>query len=442
MFKIADISVAHLTHDSRTVKQGSCFFVLNTKSANGKMYIKQAVSRGASIIVAEEKLDEPIPTLVVPDVREFMSRAAKRFYGACCDKMDIIGITGTNGKTTCAHMLKHILGKHTEIIGTLGPGKLTTPDPIELHEIFADMYRRGVRTVIMEVSAHAIHFRKIAGINFRTGIFTNLSQDHLDFFGTIDKYAQTKIDFMTSPAVHAVIVNIDDKYGREIIATHKYSFKYSIHSVKDLQLTPNGSMFEFEKHRFMVNMAGRFNVYNALACIQTARELGIKWGKVNKALRTLPPVPGRFSVIPCKGFSVIIDYAHTPDGLEKILTSCREFCAKRLIVVFGCGGNRDKTKREIMGAIAAKFSDYVVVTSDNPRYESPMAIMLQIEAGVKTVDKKYKLIEDRAEAVRHALGYAKEGDVVVIAGKGAETTQEIAGVFIPYTDEQIVREYI
>jgi len=435
VFKIADISVVHLTHDSRTVKQGSCFFALNARTANGKMYIKQAVSRGTSIIVAEEKLEEPVPTLVVPDVREFMSRAAKRFHNNVCDKMDIIGITGTNGKTTCAHMMAHILMKNVGIIGTLGPGKLTTPDPIELHEIFADMYKRGVRTVVMEVSAHAIHYRKIAGINFRTGIFTNLSQDHLDFFGTMEKYAQTKVDFMTSPAVHAAIVNTDDKYGREILDKHPYTFKYSL-TDKDCQhITPT------------------FNRYNALACVAAARELGIKQRKIAKALRTMPQIPGRFQRIG----NVIIDYAHTPDGLEKILLAARELCnwaqscaPTRLITVFGCGGNRDKTKREIMGAIAARLSDYVVVTSDNPRNESPMAIMLQIKQGIKTgvgahdcaLGEKYCLIEDRKKAIHHALNIAKPGDVVVIAGKGAETTQEISGNFIPYTDEQIVREYI
>jgi len=442
-FKIAGAEVTHLTHDSRTVRAGSCFFALSGGTANGTMYVRNAIAKGAAVIVTGEKLDEPVPQLVVPNVREFMALASKRFHGDVCDKMEIIAVVGTNGKTTCAHILKHILGNKAETIGTLGPGNLTTPDPIELHAIFADMYLRGVRHVVIEVSAHAIHYCKVAGINFRTAIFTNISQDHLDFFGTMEKYAQTKVGFFGS-AVQTAVVNADDPYGREIIAAHPNALKYSLVDAKGLKLAPVGSAFQYNGHRFNLNMAGQFNVYNALACILVAWDLGVRFTKIKRALKTLPPVPGRFNTFKTKsGATAIIDFAHTPDGLEKILASVREITAKdaKVICVFGCGGNRDKTKREIMGSIAARHSDFVVITSDNPRDEAPRAIMLQIEAGVKASTDKYCLKEKRDEAVKYALEMAQHGDMVVIAGKGAETTQEIAGKFIPYTDEHIVRQY-
>ena len=430
------------------------------------MHVIQAVARGAVLIVAEEKLEDiTIPQLTVPNVREFMSLAAKRFHDNVCDKMDIIAVVGTNGKTTCAHMLKHILGKNTGVIGTLGASisyssfvirhsSLTTPDPIELHEIFAQMYARGVRTVVMEVTAHAIHYHKVAGITFRAGIFTNITQDHLDFFENMEKYAETKVGFMTSEAIQTAIVNFDDPYGQQIAVNRRENGEKAVlYSISALP-------------KILQTTAPRFNVYNELACIYTALELRLKPRVIRKALKTMPQVPGRFNVYKTKNkVTAIIDYAHTPDALEKLLTAARELVKDegRLVAVFGCGGNRDKSKREIMGSVAAKLSDYIVVTSDNPRDEPPMVIMLQIKAGIEThpvaatprhpsilkgscsvgfYAENYCLIENREEAVRYALDNAKAGDVVVIAGKGAETTQEIAGRFIPYNDSNIVKQYI
>ncbi|MDR0461968.1 MAG: UDP-N-acetylmuramoyl-L-alanyl-D-glutamate--2,6-diaminopimelate ligase [Christensenellaceae bacterium] len=477
-FKLGGVEVTHLTHDSRTARAGSCFFALPGTKTDGAVYVMQAVANGASIIVAQRGSkvpDVPVPVLFVDDVRETMSLASKRFYNDICDKMNIIGVTGTNGKTTCTYILRGLCGRPRTpsrhivgVIGTLGAfigddciskslttperngqthiGHLTTPDPIELHEIFYTMYKRGVRTVIMEVSAHAIHYKKVAGINFRAGIFTNLTQDHLDFFNTMDEYAKTKANFMTGAQVQTAVINIDDPYGQDIYLNCESAESYSINDAIDLEMSQGHNSFNIGKHRLDMNLAGRFNVMNALACIKVARILGITFRKIKKRLATVEPVSGRFNVYKSKkGFSIIIDYAHTPDGIEKILTSARELVSEKgkLIAVFGCGGNRDKTKREIMGKLAGNLADFAVVTSDNPRDESPEAIMLQIEAGVKATDNKnYKLLEDRMEAIYFAFDMASEGDVVVIAGKGAETTQEIAGIFHPYSDIETVKDYI
>ena len=420
------------------------------------MYVMQAVSNGAVIIVTNrgaEIPDIPVPVLFVDDVREAMALSAKRFYKNVVDKMDIIGVTGTNGKTTCTYIMRHLVGKRVGVVGTLGAYvgdqklecNLTTPDPIQLHEIFYKMYNMGVRTVAMEVSAHAIHYRKVAGINFRVGMFTNLTQDHLDFFGTMEDYAKTKVDYMLGDRVQSAVVNADDKYGQEILTARKDAVAYSINDTSYLEIGQNGSSFHLGRHRFDLQLAGRFNVSNALACVTAARAIGISWRKIKKRLATVQPVEGRFNILQHpRGFNIVIDYAHTPDGLEKVLSTAREICGgNKLISVFGCGGNRDKGKREIMGAISGKLADFTVVTSDNPRDEAPLAIMYQIEAGIKSSDNvNYQLVEDRMEATYFALDMATAGDVVVLAGKGAETTQEIAGVFTPYIDAEIVKDYI
>lgn len=504
MFKIASSTITHLTHDSRTAQHGSCFFVLNPDHPNthphgsaaqskkpcidNQYHISQAIANGAVLLIAERDLAESIPTLVVPNVRKAMSLAAKRFNNDICDKMDIIAVIGTNGKTTTTHMMKHIIGSTAATIGTLGPGVLTTPDPIELHEFFAKMYADGIRTVCMEVSAHAIHYYKTFGIHFKAAIFTNITQDHLDFFPSFEAYAKTKMDFFTDPIQKAIIINTDDKYGKEIIQnygkiTQNHSNKvlenYSLNDITNLKLNITESTFTYQKQKFRINLPARFNVYNALACIKTARILGIPWKQIQKALSTLPQIRGRFNVIPVvKNATIIIDFAHTPDGLEKLLTAVRDLAPNHAITtVFGCGGNRDKTKREIMGKIAANLSDKIIITSDNPRYESPRAIMLQIEQGVKTAQhKNYTMVENRREAIRTAIenllknsvayDYGKNsavhvvekdnpklnldsaafvnfvGEVVVIAGRGGETHQEINGKLIEFCDEKVVKEYM
>ena len=413
----------------------------------------EAVKNGAVVIVAGKATQIPsipIPVVYVDDVREAMSHAAKRFYHNVCERLTIIGVTGTNGKTTCTHILRDLLAdKHPiGVIGTLGSfigdeclsKGLTTPDPIDLHETFYKMYNSGVTTVIMEVSAHAIHYKKIAGVEFKSVIFTNLTQDHLDFFPSMDAYANTKYNFLLSESVRTAITNVDDPWGRKVLDNKRDVYKYSISDAKDLKITPRGSEFTIEGHKMFLPLHGRFNVYNALGCIWTAHALGLKWGRIRKRLKHVKPVPGRFNVIRKGKAAIVIDYAHTPDGLEKILTSARELSSNNLYLVFGCGGDRDKTKREIMGAVAARHADFTFITSDNSRSESPDAIIMQIEAGF-TGPAAYYIEPDRRVATHLALSRLKRGDVLVVAGKGAETTQEVQGELKPYSDAEVVANY-
>jgi len=408
--------VLHLTHDSRDVRFGSLFFAIRGGKTDGKMFIMNAISKGAVAVVTDEVI-EGFPQIIVRDVRQSMALASKKFYKDACDKLKIIGITGTNGKTTTAHITEHILKSSkikTGLIGTLS-NNLTTPDPIELHEIFYNFYKSGVKVVVMECSAHAIHLKKLAGITFDVGVFTNLSVDHLDFFKDYREYADTKLGWFDK-SIKTAIVNSDDKESERI--DHDNIINFSIN----------------DEVKFKSPLLGKFNRYNILASINTCRALKVSMRKIRRALKTLKPVPGRFNTINICNVTAVVDYAHTPDGLENVISACKEICKGRLITVFGCGGERDVGKRSVMGSIAGKLCDFTVVTSDNPRGESPMSIMVQIEAGVKLYTKNYKLIQDRAKAIDFAMNLAKDGDVVLVAGKGAEDHIEIGGKKIPFSD--------
>lgn len=489
--------VTHLTHDSREVGQGCLFFAISGGSSNGAMYAMNAISNGAVAVVTERKLCKKIPQIIVPCVREAMSIIAKEFYGNASDDLKIIGITGTNGKTTTTNMIAHILlsnGVKVGTIGTLGafvfeqcdakseqttqgghggdsPIKLyenlTTPDPIELHEIFLKMKNAGVSVVVMECSAHAIHLKKLVGIKFKVGVFTNLSRDHLDFFPNYEHYAMTKVNWFDKTYMENIISNIDDIYGRVIPATMRYGMEFictcescskkcgcKCHVTdvvaKNIVMTGTESVFDLIIEGMIYSgvrlpSAGKFNIYNAIAAVGAVNSLciGIGLGQIIASVAVMPPVPGRFNTLDVDGVTVVIDYAHTPDSLQKIIETCNEIKGEgKLYSVFGCGGDRDKGKREQMGIISGKMADFTVITSDNPRSESPRAIMLQIEAGVKCVTDKFAAIECRREAIHFALGTATAGDIVLIAGKGAEEYQEIAGTKHAFNDSVIVNEYI
>jgi len=426
--KIKD-NIKELHFDSRKVTPGSLFFCLH-----GEKYAKDAAKNGAVCLVAEKRLKidgaEQIEQIIVPNVREAMSLMSKEFYGKRVDKMRVVGVVGTNGKTTCAHIMKHILetaGERVGIFGTLH-GKLTTPDPIDLHRSFAEMYDDGIRTVVMEATAHAIHFKKLAGIKFEAVIFTNITQDHLDFFGTFENYANTKINFfLQGDHIKTAIVNVDNEFGRRIVKERKGEFvPYSL-----------------EAGAIETNLLARFNAENVAACGTCARALGIGEEHIKAALTSIPQIPGRFNVFKVGGVTVIIDYAHTPDGLENVILAVREFTTGKIFTVFGCGGNRDKEKRPIMGGISARLSDFTVITTDNPRFERPLKIMKQIQKGFKAVKcKNFAMIKDRTEAICFAVGKASDGDVVIIAGKGGETHTETRGKMIEYTDEFVVTTHI
>ena len=452
--------ITHLTHESRTVIPGSLFFALPGRHTNGVMYALNAIGKGAVAVVTEVELPDKIPQIVVKSVRAVMSLVAKAFYDNACDDLKIIGITGTNGKTTTLHMLSHVLRSNNlsvATIGTLGAYigteklyyQLTTPDPIELHSLFHQMRSRSIKFVIMEATAHAIYLEKLEGVTFELGIFTNISQDHLDFFPNYETYAMTKVNWLGK--LKNKIVNIDDRYGK-LVGGDCIKYGLETENADIAAVRPNlmatHSFFSVADGKKIWNgwrcpVPGRFNLYNALATISASRFLGVGSLAIKKALKTLPPVPGRFNIIDVGGLTVVIDFAHTPDSLEKIIETCREMIQGegKIYTVFGCGGDRDKSKREKMGSISAVLSDFTIVTSDNPRTENPQLIMLQIEAGIKICNSNYKLIECRRSAIFHALEHAKKNDIVIIAGKGAEEYQEINGKKEPFCDREVVESY-
>ena len=461
--------VLHLTHDSRSVKVGSLFFAIKGVTTDGSRFIKEAIARGAVAVVVQKEQPEEFPQIIVPNIRQAMSLIAKAFFDNACDRFSIIGITGTNGKTTTSHIIQHLVTQShgsCGIIGTLGAvatfkdgsstryhfSSLTTPDPVQLHEIFYELEKSGVSTVVMECSAHAICLDKLAGIKFKVGIFTNLSQDHLDFFPNYRAYADTKVNWFDKE-IETAIINIDDVEGVKIFHNRQVnnlqSIVYAMDEVvcskrpDEVKLGALGSKFLYLGQEFELPLAGRFNIYNALAAIEAVKLLDASIKDIALDLKNLPPIPGRFNTIDVSGRTVIIDYAHTPDSLKQILVSSRELLQgdATLTTVFGCGGDRDKTKRDKMGVISGKLSDFTVITSDNPRTESPRSVMLQIEAGCKLYTKNYVLIQDREEAIHYALEKSRVGDIIVIAGKGAEDYLEIGHEKIPYSDAKIVNEF-
>jgi UDP-N-acetylmuramoyl-L-alanyl-D-glutamate--2,6-diaminopimelate ligase len=464
-----------LYHDSRQVRPGGVYFALRDNK-----YVDEAIANGAEIIVSKtEVYSDKVKCIVADDPREYMALEAKKFYRDSADKMRITAVAGTNGKTTSAHMVRHILetatGKNVGLIGTtgvIGAGSewdgistLTTPDPIDLHRAIYAMYKNGIRDVVMEVSAHAIHYKKIAGINFDGVIFTNITQDHLDFFESFEQYKDTKISFFEKANIGFSVVNADDKYANDIVTVSKRSVAFSLEKnmpdadkwvfVRNVVSNTDGCDFEIDgAGDFHIPICGRFNVSNAVGAALLCRNYGIEWPAVKEALRTLPQVPGRFNTYRIKGVTVIVDYAHTPDGLEKLLLNARGLLSSpeaKLFCVFGCGGDRDKSKRPKMGGISYRLADFTVLTGDNPRTENPDVIIDEIERGIKTSTVeavtddltcenriKYVRITDRTAAIEYAVGVAKARDIVVIAGKGHENYMDIGGIKIPYSDVKVL----
>ena len=475
------VAVTGLFHDSRQVQPGGLYFALRDNR-----YVAEAINNGAAVIVSGDitfNASDDIIKIYVPDVRLAMSLAAKEFYGNVVDKMRVTGVIGTNGKTTTTYLLRHMLevatGKNVGLIGTNGifnAGKLwegivnlTTPDPIDLHRAIACMYQNGVRDVVMEVSAHAIHYHKVAGINFSGVIFTNITQDHLDFFQTFENYKNTKLSFFEKMQSGIVVVNADDSYSAEVIKILKakneithiaYSLQQNLGHDNDCDLihvdemSVNGSDFNSRAlGQCHLTLPGLYNVYNAVAAALLCRQYDVPVAMIKDALATMPSVPGRFNLYQINGVNVVIDYAHTPDGLSQLLQNARNLIAGegKLWAVFGCGGDRDRSKRGLMGQIADRLADYVVLTSDNPRTENPEAIIDEIERGIvlnNTAnlnayldgenEKRYTRIVDRAEAIKFAVTKARVGDLVVIAGKGHEDYMEINHQKIPYMDSKVL----
>ena len=451
--------ITSLSCDTSTVKSGCLFFCLKGVRHDGHSFFRKAIGDGAAAIVCERPLETQALQIVVDDVRSVMCIAAKNFFGNCVDRLKVISIVGTNGKTSTSYILEAILtkaGHNVAVVGTNGiffngqrhASALTTPDPIDLHYWFLQMYLNKVDTVIMEVSAHAIALRKIDGIVSDVAIFTNFSQDHLDFFGTMEKYAATKKSFFDGKYVKNVVTNVDDELGREIaelLPSATYSLRQQADVVAtDLQIGKVSSTFQVnafgQQSLVTTHLAGKFNVYNTLAAITCASVLGVDIDTITAAVEEVSCVAGRNeTLIRSDGARIVIDFAHTPDGVDNILSFLKKTCEGKLIVVFGCGGNRDKFKRPLMGETVSRFADFAVLTNDNPRYEDPKLIAQDVS---ERLTCKYKVILNRSQATEYALSIATGIDTVAILGKGAEEYQEIRGRKSPYSDLDVVRNLL
>ena len=458
--RFEDREIAGITTDSKHVMKGDLFVCFSGGEHDGHEYAAEALAAGASALAVERELPLPAPQIVVRDGRKAAGEIAAAFYGHPEEKLKVIGVTGTNGKTTTCHMLASILtaaGKECGIIGTLGiryanreiSPDLTTPDPPYLYKIFADMAEAGVEYVVMEVSAHALYFGKVDGVRFEAGIFTNFTEDHLDFFKTMDAYAAAKEKLFEKGRCRFSVFNFDDAEGRKIAASCDNAYSYALENPADVFAVDIRENFDGcsyvinlfdELYDIRLNMAGLHNVYNSMAAAECAKLLGVSTPVIASGLSGLKSVRGRLEhVAQVNGADIFVDFAHTPDGLEKSLTALKRHCEGRLICVFGCGGNRDAFKRPIMGEIAASNADFTVLTSHNPRYQDPFDIILQIEPGVRLHSDKYVIVVDRESAIEYAIDMLAPGDVLLIAGKGGETYQEIMGVRHIYSDVSAVK---
>ena len=440
------------------VKKGDAFFCFTTNKDDCVCHAKVALENGANVVFSNFDLTDP-SCVKIDNVRSAFSRACAKYYGNVCDKMKMIGVTGTNGKTTTCHLISQILsksGKKVGVIGTNGAyfcGKsvycpLTTPDADFLHKTFSQMYQNGVEYVIMEVSAHAIVQGRVDGIMYDVGVLTNITQDHLDYFGDMENYANAKAQFFTREHIKKAIFGVDDERVREIMTKTEVPFKtfgmenpadtFAIDGLCDI----NGSRFVAnacdEVFEVKTNLIGDYNIENSLAALAVCCELGLSEKELASGLNFVYPAEGRFNVLKVGNKYAVVDFAHTPDGLEKVLQTARNLTDKRVIVVFGCGGNRDRDKRPRMGKIAQDNADVVCLTSDNPRYEEPEDIIADIECGI---EKEHFVEVDRKKAIRKMLDFAESGDIVIIAGKGAEKTQEVDGILFPYNDFDVVSQY-
>jgi len=460
-----------LAHDSRKVGPGTLFICIPGATVDGHSFAAEAVNKGAVAIIAEHPVEvESVPVVVVPDAKKAAESIAPWFYGEPGKKLRMIGVTGTNGKTTTTHIIREIFnlaGRPAGIIGTLHtligerviPVKNTTPDVLDLQATLAEMLESGMQYAVMEVSSHALALGRVAGCEYDAAVFTNMTQDHLDFHRNLENYREAKAVLFKELGMpgsikdnkHAV-ANIDDATGPYMLEQSRAGkISYGIRNpatvcAQDVIIRPEYAGFRIigELGNFAVKakITGLFNVYNMLAAASVALAEGIEPDVVREALEQFTHVPGRFERVDMElPFSVIVDYAHTPDSLENVLKTAKQFVEGRLIAVFGCGGDRDRTKRPIMGELAARYADRVIVTSDNPRSEDPQSIVNQILEGITSFEgrKKTEAITDRFAAIKYAMDMALPGDVLLIAGKGHETYQILADRTIHFDDREVVR---
>ena len=467
-----DREITGITYDSRRVMPGNLFIAVRGERTDGHRFVEAAIDRGASAVVLESDASfrPRVTRIKVRDARRSMAQASAQFYNHPSQSLKVVGITGTNGKTTTAFMVRAIMEAADVPCGLLGtvqyqigerviPASRTTPESVEIQEMMSQMLRAGCRGVSMEVSSHALDQSRVDEVDFDVAVFTNLSQDHLDYHETMENYFAAKVKLFsalgTVRKAGRAVVNADNAYGLELIkrlgGDHTV-VSYGVSSAAvvragDVRVSAEGSYFVVHTPQGSIPMSlpliGRYNVSNALAAIASSLALGIDLPTIEQALVNFRPVPGRVEMVKAEeGFSVFIDYAHTADALRNVLVTVSELTRGRLIVVFGCGGDRDKGKRKPMGQAASELADFSILTSDNPRTEDPREVLKQVEEGFwSSATRRYQVIEDRREAIERALDLARPGDTVLIAGKGHETYQEFADTVVPFNDRLVVEEY-
>ncbi|OGO79009.1 MAG: UDP-N-acetylmuramoyl-L-alanyl-D-glutamate--2,6-diaminopimelate ligase [Clostridiales bacterium GWB2_37_7] len=462
-----NIDIQDVVYDSRKVTPGCVFICITGFKVDGHEYIKAAISRGAVAAIIEKDVEaEGITIIKVSNTRKVMPLIGSNFYQHPTNRLKLIGITGTNGKTTTTYLIKSILEqahKKTSIIGTISikigneevASSRTTPESIDLQQLFREMLDKDMEYTVMEVSSHALDLGRVDHCSFRISIFSNLTQDHLDYHKNFDNYreAKKKLFYKTT---HANIINIDDVHGKLIAEDIKLLkvplITYGIDNdadimAKNIEIDSKSIKFTLVTPQYSIDLQnktpGRFSVYNCLAAAATAYVEGIDRNIIKEGLMNINNVPGRSEVVNIdKPYTVIIDYAHSPDSLENILSSIRQYTEGRVITVFGCGGDREKEKRPIMGEVAGRLSDYCVITSDNPRSEEPESIIKQVEQGIRNTNCDYICIENRKDAIKYALTIARQKDVVLLAGKGHETYQVLKDSTVHFDEREIISELI
>jgi UDP-N-acetylmuramoyl-L-alanyl-D-glutamate--2,6-diaminopimelate ligase len=468
-----NINILGLAYDSRQIKCSYAFFAISGYHNDGKKYINEAIIKGACVIITDVEItiNTRVLYIIVKDITKFMSRVSAKFYKHPDKMLTIIGVTGTNGKTTVTYMIESILknyGIKCGVIGTINyrydnielQSINTTPLSLDIYRIMREMVNVGVSYLIMEVSSHALSMGRVHGIYFSTAVFTNLTSDHLDFHNNLTNYFKAK-SILFSELINTkvkqryAIINADDYYGKQLLKLkinaiiHPYSLlnnnKETNWKITNIKLGRNCTSFNFLCHEVCIKQIGQYNVYNAVAALITTVCNGVPIRKAIEGLSKLNKIPGRLEEITTQhlDYHIFIDYAHSVDALKNVLQTLRKISYRRLITVFGCGGNRDKTKRATMGAIAVNFSDLVFITSDNPRFEDPYKIIADIIKGIKQTNKNnYKIILDRAIAIQQAINIANHRDSILIAGKGHEKYQIVADKKIYFDDAKIVKDYI
>ena len=457
-----NIEIKDIKYNSKEIEKNDVYVAISGGTADGHSYINEAMAKGAVAVICQRPPDDAaLPFIQVEDSRKALAEMSKNYFGRPDEKLHVTGVTGTNGKTSTTHFLHHILtqklGKTVGLIGTnknitgdkIIPSKNTTPQSYEIFRMMREMVNSGCKYCVMEVSSHALEQNRVYGIDFELGIFTNLTQDHLDYHITFENYKNAKIKL--AEISENTIINADDGNFNGVAAKHifTYSAKDADADIFAKNITFNGNKTQFDAvykgktYHLSIPIPGMFTVYNSMAAISGAILLGVEMSEISIALQSVKPVTGRCEYLPLdKPFDVMIDFAHTPDGMKSVLSMAKNMAKGRIVTVFGCGGDRDKTKRPIMGKIAADYSDKVIVTSDNSRSERPLAIAYDIIGGIRDTDADVDMVLSREAAIKYALENARKGDLIMLLGKGHELYNEKNGVRTYFNERDIVKKYM